>query len=100
MYCETFPEVRGLAWVIAGGESGGPPDRSLVMRAYDAEGAWWQPKPEAREWVQAIRDQVKAAGVAFHFKQWGGPKPHSGGRMLDGRTWDEVPTRELEGALL
>lgn len=31
-------------------------------------------------------------GVAFLFKQWGGPRPNSGGRLLDGRTWDELPT--------
>jgi protein gp37 len=31
------------------------------------------------------------AGVPFFFKQWGGRTPKSGGRILDGRTWDEMP---------
>ena len=42
-------------------------------------------------WVRSIRDQCLAAGVAFFFKQWGGPRPKSRGRTLDGRTWDEYP---------
>ncbi len=32
-----------------------------------------------------------ATVTAFLFKQWGGPLPTSGGRLLDGRTWDELP---------
>jgi protein gp37 len=36
---------------------------------------------------------AQAAGVAFFFKQWGGRTPKSGGRELDGRTWDEMPPR-------
>jgi len=71
-------------------ESGGPPERALIHR---------QPvspfvahvKPEALQWVRLIRDQCGAAGVPFFFKQWGGPTPKSGGRLLDGRTWDEMP---------
>ena len=44
-----------------------------------------------REWVRSIRDQCKAAGVAFFFKQWGGLRPKSGGRKLDGREWNQFP---------
>lgn len=132
-----------ISWVICGGESG--------------PGA----RPMHPGWARSLRDQCHAAGVAFHFKQWGewlpccqmaeweaddlyhpapddspdasrrcrvasaclhddgeaipigkangfhtmpagafaGPKPmtmfHVGkkaaGRLLDGRTWDELP---------
>lgn len=65
--------LRGVDWVIAGGESG------PGARAVDAD------------WVRAIRDQCIAAGVAFHFKQWGGVNKKRTGRILDGRTWDEWP---------
>jgi protein gp37 len=37
----------------------------------------------------------QAAGVPYFFKQWGGRTPKAGGRELDGRTWDEMPSREL-----
>ena len=66
--------ARGrMHWIIAGGESG------PGARAIDPD------------WVRSIRDQCIAAGVAFFFKQWGGPRPKSRGRTLDGRTWDEIP---------
>jgi protein gp37 len=60
-------------WIIAGGESG--PGHRRVDPA----------------WVRFLRDQAVAAGVAFFFKQWGGPTPTAGGRLLDGRTWDQYP---------
>lgn len=63
----------GINWVIAGGESG--PIR----------------RPCDQNWVREIRDQCIASGVPFFFKQWGGPRPKSGGRTLDGRTWDQFP---------
>jgi protein gp37 len=66
-------ELDGVSWVIAGGESG--------------VGA----RPVDPEWVRDIRDQCISANVAFFFKQWGGRTPKSGGRELDGRTWDEMP---------
>ena len=96
-----------LDWVIVGGESGGPPERALVERC--ATSAWanfhgaarkgceacsgtgWAPKPEARTWVRSLRDQCVAAGVPFFYKQWGGPTPKAGGRMLEGREWNEYP---------
>jgi protein gp37 len=80
-----------LDWVIVGGESGGPWQRALVDRGGDIAHLRISPRPEALEWVRSLRDQCVAAGVPFFFKQWGGPSPSSGGRMLDGRTWDEYP---------
>ena len=66
-------DLRGIDWAIAGGESG--------------PGA----RPMESEWVRSIRDQCRSAGVAFHFKQWGGVNKKAAGRTLDGRTWDELP---------
>ena len=63
----------GIDWVITGGESG--------------PGA----RPVSLDWVRSIRDQCVRAGVAFHFKQWGGTNKKKAGRMLDGRTWDQFP---------
>jgi len=71
--------------------------KETVCAAYnagDCDLSNWQPKPEALAWVRAILDQCVAAGVPFFFKQWGGPTHNSGGRVLDGRTWDEMPARE------
>jgi len=62
-----------LHWIIAGGESGA--------------GA----RPMDIAWARSLRDQAHAAGVAYFFKQWGGRIAKSGGRLLDGRTWDEFP---------
>lgn len=53
------------------------------------------PRPMDANWVRDIRDQCVAAGVAFHFKQWGGLKKKEAGRILDGRTWDEFPVPRL-----
>ena len=84
-----------IDWVIAGGESAGPAKRALVERWQEGIGpdaGWeWVPKAQSLLWIQNIRDQCVAAGVPFFFKQWGGPRPKSGGRLLDGRTWDEFP---------
>lgn len=83
----------GLSWVIVGGESGGPPERRLVSRENpdDGDPATWEPKPGALRYVHSLRDQCQAAGVPFYFKQWGGPTHASGGRLLDGREWNEFP---------
>jgi protein gp37 len=96
------PAMEGIHWVICGGESG-PKARPMHM-----------------QWARSLRDQCQAAGVAFHFKQWGEWVPtvqamevcnqggwkfysppgdcvmmkvgkKAAGRMLDGRTWDEFP---------
>jgi len=45
----------------------------------------------AEEWVIDIRDQCLAAQVPFFFKQWGGVRKKRTGRVLKGRTWDQVP---------
>ena len=66
-------DLTEIHWVIVGGESG-PGFRQV------------QP-----EWVRQIKDQCKAAHVAFFFKQWGGRVSKSGGRLLDGVSWDEMP---------
>lgn len=66
-------DLHGIDWVIVGGESG--------------PGA----RPMAREWVVGIRRQCERARVPFFFKQWGGVQKKRAGRVLDGRTWDQLP---------
>jgi protein gp37 len=66
-------DLRGIDWVIVGGESG--------PRA----------RPMDPAWVSDIRDQCRDAKVAFFFKQWGGIFKSRTGRVLEGRTWDEMP---------
>lgn len=66
-------DLTDIHWVITGGESG---------RGH---------RPIEEAWVRGIRDQCQASGVAFFHKQWGGPTPKSRGRLLDGKTWDEMP---------
>jgi protein gp37 len=68
-------ELEGIHWVIVGGESGA--------------GA----RPMNKEWVLSIRDQCQRAQVPFFFKQWGGVRKGKAGRELDGRTYDEIPSR-------
>ena len=50
-------------------------------------------RPMEADWVRSVRDQCRAAGVPFFFKQWGGVRKKKSGRELDGRTHDEVPHR-------
>ncbi|MDQ2763080.1 MAG: phage Gp37/Gp68 family protein, partial [Pseudomonadota bacterium] len=50
-------------------------------------------RPVRAEWIRKLRDECAARGVTFFFKQWGGRIPKTGGRALDGRTWDEMPER-------
>jgi protein gp37 len=66
-------DLAGIHWVIVGGESG--------------PGA----RPIHPDWVREIRDQCIAQNVPFFFKQWGGIRPKSNGRELDGREWNEMP---------
>jgi protein gp37 len=66
-------DLTAIDWVIVGGESG-PRHRPLDL-----------------EWVRDLRDRCIAANVPFFFKQWGGRNPKTGGRTLDGRTWDDMP---------
>lgn len=65
--------LQGVDWVIVGGESG-PKARYMSL-----------------EWVTNLRDQCLAQKVPFFFKQWGGVNKKKTGRLLDGRTWDEMP---------
>jgi len=65
--------LKGINWVIVGGESG-PGARPLL-----------------EEWIIDLRDQCKARHVPFFFKQWGGVQKKRAGRVLQGRTWDEMP---------
>lgn len=70
--------LKGIHWVIVGGESG--------PRA----------RPMSPAWVRSIREQCARARVPFFFKQWGGVRKHVTGRLLDGRSWDEMPVRAAE----
>ena len=66
--------LSGIHWAIVGGESG--------------PGA----RPIEADWVREIRDQCMSARVPFFFKQWGGTNKKKAGRLLDGQTWDEMPS--------
>jgi protein gp37 len=65
--------LDGIHWVIVGGESG------------------MDHRPIEADWVKGIRDQSHAQDTAFFFKQWGGIRPKTRGRELDGETYDEMP---------
>lgn len=73
--------LEGIDWVIAGGESG--PGARRIDPA----------------WVLDVRDQCADAGVPFFFKQWGGTRKKKAGRVLEGRTWDEMPATVSAAAL-
>ena len=75
-------DLGGIHWVIVGGESGP------------------KARPIREEWACDIRDQCTAQGVPFFFKQWGGLRPKSGGRLLDGVEWNERPDRPLSPSRL
>jgi len=66
-------DLDGIDWVVVGGESG--------------PGA----RPIKPQWVLQVRDRCRKAGVPFFFKQWGGVDKKKAGRILDGRTWDQMP---------
>ena len=67
-------DLKGIAWAIVGGESG--------------PGA----RPMEESWALELRNTCVRDGVAFFFKQWGGARPKSGGRILDGEEWNGFPT--------
>lgn len=73
-------DLTGIDWVIVGGESG---PRS---------------RPMDPEWVIDIQNQCTEADVPFFFKQWGGFNKKANGRMLQGKTWDEVPAKAAQFA--
>ena len=66
--------LHNIDWVIVGGESG--------------PGA----RPMRPEWATDIRDQCVSARVPFFFKQWGGRSPKAGGRLLEGKVWNQFPS--------
>ncbi len=71
-------ELVDIDWVIVGGESGA--------------GA----RPMKEKWVIDIKDQCLAMDVPFFFKQWGGVQRKKKGRLLQGQTWNQIPTRTLQ----
>ena len=70
-------DLDGIDWLIAGGESG--PGHRPVREA----------------WLVELRDRCVDEDVAYFFKQWGGHRPKTGGRELQGRTWDEMPVARV-----
>ncbi|MGO8994705.1 MAG: phage Gp37/Gp68 family protein [Polyangiaceae bacterium] len=89
---DLSPYIAAIDWVIAGGESGGAARETQVR------------------WARSIRDQCAAAHVPFFFKQWGNHAQIASTerlvrlrtkneRLLDGRTWDEIPTPHRGGAV-
>ena len=71
----------GIDWVIVGGESG------------------HKPRPMKPEWVLEIQEQCEDSQVAFFFKQWGGKNKKEAGRVLNGRTYDEMPEILLQQSI-
>jgi protein gp37 len=65
--------LKKMDWVIVGGESGR------------------RPRKMEPDWVLDLQEQCSQADVAFFFKQWGGTNKKKTGRMLKGKTWDEMP---------
>ncbi len=70
-------QLHGMDWAIVGGESGP------------------HARPMDPDWVRDIRDQCIRAEVPFFFKQWGGVQKKKTGRLLEGRTWDDMPNLSL-----
>lgn len=68
-------DLLNIDWVIVGGESG------------------HKPRPMKTEWVMDIQKQCEKYGIAFFFKQWGGKNKKAAGRLLNGKTYDEMPKR-------
>ena len=65
--------LSGIDWVIVGGESG--------------PGA----RPMEERWALDIKALCRATGTPFFFKQWGGVNKKAAGRLLRGRSYDEMP---------
>lgn len=70
-------DLRGIDWVIVGGESG--------------PGA----RPMEEAWALEIKSQAESNGIPFFFKQWGGFFKKRRGRLLEGREWNEQPREFL-----
>lgn len=69
-------DLQNIDWVIVGGESGR------------------KPRPMNVDWVLDIQEQCETSGVKFFFKQWGGTNKKKTGRILNGRTYNEMPSTE------
>jgi len=67
--------LDSIDWVIVGGESG--------------PGA----RPMEKKWVIDLKNQCQSADTPFFFKQWGGVRKKRNGRILQGRTWDQMPVK-------
>ncbi len=74
--------LRSIDWVIVGGESG-PGARKMEP-----------------DWVRQIRKRCREMTVPFFFKQWGGTNKKAAGRVLDGRTYDEMPRPKIRQKVL
>jgi protein gp37 len=72
--------LEGIDWVIVGGESGP------------------QARPMKKEWVLSIQSKCRKCRVPFFFKQWGGVQKKKAGRLLKGRTWDQIPSFNAQTA--
>ncbi|MDP2124097.1 MAG: phage Gp37/Gp68 family protein [Parvibaculum sp.] len=77
-----YVDLSGISWAIVGGESGP------------------KARPMAPQWATELRDRCEAEGVAFFFKQWGGARPKSGGRLLDGEEWNGFPWQIVPQGIL
>ncbi len=75
-------DLTGIAWAIVGGESGP------------------KARPMKEAWATEIRLLCESFGVAFFFKQWGGARPKSGGRVLDGEEWNGFPWQIVPDSIL
>jgi protein gp37 len=69
--------LQNIDWVIVGGESGR------------------NPRPIKEEWVLNIQEQCRNQSVAFYFKQWGGTNKKKNGRLLQGKTYSEMPVTQI-----
>jgi protein gp37 len=67
--------LKEIDWVIVGGESGR------------------KPRPMNEDWVKEILEHCERAEVPFFFKQWGGTNKKLAGRLLNNRTYDEMPAK-------
>ena len=75
-------DLSGISWAIVGGESG--------------PGA----RPMHKDWAIELRDACLEQKVEFFFKQWGGPRPKSGGRELEGVEWNGFPLHVVPEPIL
>ena len=75
-------DLSSIAWAIVGGESG--PNA----------------RPMEGEWAVWIKQICQRDGVEFFFKQWGGPRPKSNGRTLEGMEWDGFPWQIVPAPIL